>query len=178
MTGDRKRGFTLIELLVAMGLFVIVLSITSAIFIRGLRSQKVITSLIAVNDNASLSLEQMAREIRTGICFKVSDIDGENWLGNKLEFINARGESVAYDFAVGGLIDRIVDGASAYITSDDVVIRRLEFVLQWPLNDDDKQVRVTIMLSVGARAEQLQAFVTNIQTTVSPRILDTSYSCD
>ena len=64
-----KKGFTMIELLVAMGLFVVVMGIASTVFVQSLRAQRSIVALMAANDNASLSLEQMMREIRTGSNF-------------------------------------------------------------------------------------------------------------
>ena len=56
-----RNGFTLPELLVAMGLFLIVISIVAGAFVNSLRTQRATVELIAVNDNISLLLEQIAR---------------------------------------------------------------------------------------------------------------------
>ncbi len=63
---SKLKAFTLIELLVSMGIFVVLISIATNAFIISLRSQHAASALIAVNDNLSLVLEQMAREMRTG----------------------------------------------------------------------------------------------------------------
>jgi len=63
------EGFTLVELLVAMSVFIIVLTLAVAVFVNALRSQRFLTKLMAVNNNAGLVLEQMAREMRTGYKF-------------------------------------------------------------------------------------------------------------
>ena len=57
-------GFTLVELLVAIGVFSILISVAVGTFARALRTQRQTAALIAANSNASLVLEQMAREIR------------------------------------------------------------------------------------------------------------------
>lgn len=66
---NNRKGFTLVELLVAMGIFTIVISIATGGFISSLRTQRQVASLISAQSNASLVLEQMAREIRTGFLF-------------------------------------------------------------------------------------------------------------
>ena len=64
-----NKAFTLVELLVAMSLFLILIGIATSGFIRVLRTQRAIVELMTINDNAVLTLEQMAREIRTGYHF-------------------------------------------------------------------------------------------------------------
>ncbi len=64
-----SNAFTIIELLVAMGLFIILMGITAGSFVKAMRTQRAIVALMAANDNASLTLEQIAREIRTGSNF-------------------------------------------------------------------------------------------------------------
>ncbi|MDP3901889.1 MAG: type II secretion system protein [bacterium] len=178
-----RDGFTLIELLVAMTLFVTVLAITSGIFIKSLRSQRTIVSLIAVNNNASLTLEQMAREIRTGICFDTSD--------SELNFINANRKYVVYRLNLlrdrTGYIERSESDfipppdpdplSFRRITSDDVDVERLRFLLKGESTTDFEQVKITISLRVGSSLAQLRDFFTDIQTTISPRVLDTSREC-
>jgi prepilin-type N-terminal cleavage/methylation domain-containing protein len=66
---SNKKGFTLIELLVSIGIFSIVVAIATGGFVNSLRTQRQVSSLISAQSNASLVLEQMAREIRTGYLF-------------------------------------------------------------------------------------------------------------
>jgi prepilin-type N-terminal cleavage/methylation domain-containing protein len=66
---NSQRGFTLIEMLVAIGVFAVVVAIATGGFVNSLRTQRQVASLISAQSNASLVLEQMAREIRTGFLF-------------------------------------------------------------------------------------------------------------
>jgi prepilin-type N-terminal cleavage/methylation domain-containing protein len=66
---NSPKGFTLVEMLVAMGIFTIVVAIAIGGFINSLRTQRQVASLISAQSNASLVIEQMAREMRTGFLF-------------------------------------------------------------------------------------------------------------
>lgn len=168
-------GFTLIEFMVAMGVFVIVLGIVVNIFIGALRSQRAAAALMAANDNASLALEQMMREIRVGSNFF---IPGDNpplpcistvvpaipSSGNELMFCNVDGRNVTYRLS-DETIEREVDGRKGSITSRNVRVSRLQFQLgpsAWP-------PRITISLELGSQNPDLREILNNLQTTVSAR---------
>jgi len=50
---NKKSGFTIVELLVAMSIFVILITIAVGAFIQALRSERRLTSLMTVSNNAS-----------------------------------------------------------------------------------------------------------------------------
>ncbi len=158
-------GFTMIELLVAMTLFSILMGIAAASFVKAIRTQRAIVALMAVNDNASLTLEQMAREIRTGYNFsKVSDDD--------IQFVNANNEVVSYRLYEGAIqrgVNSPISDVPSYegITADNVSVIKLHF----ELSNSQSQPRVTIAMSVTSPNNYLVGLSTNIQTTVSSRIL-------
>jgi prepilin-type N-terminal cleavage/methylation domain-containing protein len=154
----KNRGFTVIELMVAMSLFVIVVGVVSGTFIRSLRTQRQLTSLMAANDNASQTLEQMTREIRTGTDFTAS--------GSRLSFTNDAGEVIAYDLA-GGRIER--NGRP--LTASNVLVTYLAFSTRGATPGDGLSTRVTVMMGVSARGK-MESFVTRLQTTVAARVLD------
>lgn len=164
-----RIGFTLIELMVALSLFVVVLGISSSIFIRALRSQSAITNLIAVNDNSALAIEQMAREIRVGSGFSVNTP-----INNQLDFTNAFGLAVTYRLNVADKTIERKEGVGAFVplTGANVKIEKLNFLLNGAGAGDNFQTKVTIVLRVGSALPQLQGFFTDIQTTLSPRVLD------
>lgn len=155
------RGFTIIELLVAVTIFVVVMAIASGTFVQALRTQRAIIALMAANDNAGLSLEQMTREIRTGREFRT------NSQSDRLEFTNARGEPTIYELRQEAIVR---NGQS--ITADTVRVTYLLFNLQGEALEDGRSTRATINLGVSARLRQLQEFVTDLQTTVAVRLLD------
>jgi len=162
---SNQKGFTLIELLVAMTLFVVFISIASGVFVRVLRSQRIIASLITVNDNASLTIEQMAREIRVGTHFSAP-------MPTRLDFINARNQSVSYRLNSESLERKSDTEEFQPITSGNVRIERLNFIVSGTGAGDKKQPQITIVFSVGSSYQPLEGFLTNIQTTISPRELD------
>lgn len=153
-----NKGFTVIELMVAVGLFIIVVGIASGTFVQSLRTQRNVAGLMAANDNASLTLEQMTREIRTGKNFSST--------GSRLSFINYQNELVSY-----ALIEGAIHRNGAPLTSKNVLVSHLSFILMGEAPGDGTQTRVTILLGVSARG-RLESFITRLQTTISPRILD------
>lgn len=153
-----RGGFTIIELMVAMSLFVIVVGIASGVFIRSLRTQRALVSLMAANDNASQTLEQMTREIRTGTAFSAN--------GSRLSFTNAEDKPVSYDLTEGKL-----ERNGKTLTASNVLVKYLAFVVRGAEVGDGVSTRVTILLGISSRGK-MESFVTRLQTTVASRVLD------
>lgn len=160
---QQQKGFTLIELLVSMTLFLVLIGIATGGFIRALRTQRAIVDLMSVNDNAALTMEQIARELRTGFEFSVSD--------NKLRFVNANGRVIYYWLNEGAIERGIGDAPNTIyerITADNVKVRDLNFIL---LSDPAYPPRITISISVTGNNPYLKDVSTNIQTTISSRAI-------
>ncbi|MDP3014874.1 MAG: type II secretion system protein [bacterium] len=165
------KAFTIVELLVAMGLFVVLIGISTGGFIKALQTQKAIISLMEANDNASLALEQMAREIRTGYNFsKISETE--------IQFVNQRNQVVWYrlneETIERGTEKEGVVSQRIYkkITADNVKIMNFKVALFGSNVGDGYPPRITISLSVGPTGRYLENVLTNIQTTISARTLD------
>lgn len=168
----KNKGFTIVELLVAMGLFVTLIGISTGGFIKALQTQKAIIGLMEANDNAGLALEQMAREIRTGYNFsKISDAE--------LQFVNQRNEVVWYrlneEAIERGIEKEGIVSQRIYkkITADNVKIKDFKVALFGSNAGDGYPPRITIGLSVGPTGKYLENILTNFQTTISARTLDT-----
>jgi len=172
-----RRGFTIVELLVSIGLFGVIVSIAMGGFVRALRTQKQIVALITASSNASLVIEQMSREIRTGFNFCPSACSSDS-----LNFMNSKGETVVYSFGTApegyGTITRQVNaGVAKQITAESVNIRYLNLIPLGDLNsspplDPLYPPRITILVGLSPRAGQaanVSENITNIQTTVSAR---------
>ncbi len=186
-----SRGFTLVELLIAVTLFAVVISIVSASFIQALKVQRSIVAVINANDNVSLVLEQMAREIRTGhsFCtknfpiFNNPDISSEYCMDladNELVFVNAFNRVVWYKFEYGALWKEeenvhVLGAGRDYtkLTADSVRINYFNLVLRGNEFGDGVQPRITISLSVSPIGRDIIDIKTNVQTTISPRLIDT-----
>ena len=155
-------GFTLIELMIAMGVFVLLIGIVVNIFISSLQKQRSAVALMVTNDNASIALEQMAREIRTGKGFSVP-------LPQTLQFTNAKGEAVLYQYDSQNkeVERRVNNGVPLPVTGNNVTISDLRFTIvplgtSWP-------PRIVINVQVGFTDRSLQNITNEFQTTVSVR---------
>lgn len=164
------------ELLVAMTVFLVVIGLSSGIFLQTLKTQRAITKMSENMNNITLALEQMAREIRTGFEFKG---DGKLEL-EELEFRNGFGDYVTYTLVIPknngdkgaiGRCERPQEGVCNtdedfdLITSPDVDIENLVFYIQ---NDLNRSPLVTVAAEMVIDRE---ATIT-LQTSVSSRILD------
>jgi prepilin-type N-terminal cleavage/methylation domain-containing protein len=167
---NSNNGFTVVELIVSMALFVVLAALASGTFIQTLRTQRMITSLAAANDNATQTLERITREIRTGFIFSVPS-------EGILKFINYEGDAVTYkmisDSSGSGSVGKCVgdtgcdeDKNFKLITPPEVKIKNLKFRLKGDVNDGFAP-RVTIVLEVAS----VNDMKTNLQTTVSARTL-------
>jgi prepilin-type N-terminal cleavage/methylation domain-containing protein len=181
-----KKAFTLIEVLVALALFSVIVAIAVGGFTRALHTQHQVTLLVAAQSNASLTLEQMAREMRTGYLFCTTpsstvinlganpDCSASCTMGANnvatcngfLEFYNAESQKVIYSLSNGALLRN-----GGQITSDNVSVKYLTFVLFGQFQGDHWNPRVTIAMGIAPSSTDpaLQSDVTNLQTTVSAR---------
>lgn len=175
LMAKKREGATLIELIVAMALFSVLITIAVTAFIQALKSQRAIVALMAANDNASLMLEQMAREIRVGYSFQV--VGGDGVEGDELQFVNAYNEIVSYKLnRANHSIERGIGGLSGYsydrITGQNVRIDDLRFRMEGGALGDGRSPRITVNLGVGAKGSNVETISVRIQTTVSARLID------
>lgn len=157
----RQHGFTIIELIVAMGLFAILTAIAVAAFTRALRSERWLTAMMSVDANASIVLEQMAREIRTGYNFPA---EGPY---TSLSFTSSQNEGTGVSYALDG--DGAITRNGDPMTSGNVRVSMLNFFITQE-NPCDPW-RVTIVIRVGQASVSDAEDDVPIQTTVSSRIL-------
>ncbi len=195
-----RKGFTIVEFLVSATLFITIMAIAVGGFSRALHTQREVSVLLSAQSNASLALEQMAREMRTGYLFcdasntaylashptadpsswadascgcTYADGPGEPWTCEALSFYNANGEPVNY--AVNnGAITRTDNGAQSLLTGADVHIDAMNFTLFGNLEGDGFPPRVTIGLQISPSSSDpaVASDTINLQTTVSARAMD------
>jgi len=160
-----QKGATIVELIISGGLFIVLISIASVSFVQALRTQRVVTNISASMNDVAFVMEQIGREVRIGF-----SISGG---GNTIIFTNSDGDAVYYKF-IGSGIGRCINSCSSnsdyeLLTSPDVEIDNLEFILQGVAAGDGEPPRITIIASViGDNQTRI-----NLQTTISSRILDT-----
>ncbi|PIW97800.1 hypothetical protein COY65_02455 [Candidatus Jorgensenbacteria bacterium CG_4_10_14_0_8_um_filter_39_13] len=160
-----KNGYTLVELMVAATLFIVFFSIATAGFIRAIRTQRGLNSVINLTSNAGLTLEQMAREIRTGYHFTVGQ-------DSKIAFINYNKLPVVYRLN-NNAIERSEDNGTTFypLTSTDVKIEKLIFKVSQTLSSKDPwRISIFIQAKSLVTGTSLQSPIF-FQTTISARTL-------
>jgi prepilin-type N-terminal cleavage/methylation domain-containing protein len=197
---NQRSGFTLVEMLVAIGIFSTLVAVGVGGFANALHAQRQVASLIAAQSNASLALEQMAREIRTGYlfcngvnnavnpkcatnvlgpgtgCTKAVSAAGDIYTCNDiLDFYNANSENIDYE-RQDDILSRSNSGSGGFvpITGDNVRVRYLTFVLFGNQEGDHWNPRITISMGItpSSTDPSLVDNLINLQTTVSAREID------
>lgn len=169
---NSSSGFTLIELMVAMAVFLILVSLSTSVFIQTLRTQRTIDSVTADNESASEALEQMARDIRTGYNFTAPDVNSQG-IAHDLVFSSAQ-ENATVGFKLSNQsVARCIDTCqtdSDYkpVTPPGVNISDLSFI---PVNLTSGVPRITILMTVSASTSggTSSNINTYLETTVSAR---------
>jgi len=176
-----KQGFTIVELIVAVSLFVTAIAVASGIFISSLRSQRLADGLMEAQSNASLALEQMMREVRTGFDFQATapTQDCSEGFGDTLAFTRARGSKlsdIVYDWnKVDGDVERTeeIQGSgtpsASVLTAGDVDVERLCFYVDQ--ESSSTPAKVTLIMKVNSKGGNSPGDAVNLQTSVSARIL-------
>src|SRR6266481_282847 len=135
---NTQKGFTIVELLIAIALFSVFSAIGVGGFINALHTQRQVSSLLAVQGNASEAIEELTRDVRTGRLFchdaggvtptsscgcTVSSSDYSNvaapgalpggalpvWTCSELNYTNASDQMIGYSVQNGAL-EKSVDG--------------------------------------------------------------------
>ncbi len=186
-TFQNKKGFTLIELLVAMGVFITVLTITVAIFVNALKGERLLTELVAINNNAGIVLEQMVREMRTGYNFTNSGSCESSITFANSQYSDPAGNNATttYTLASGGII-RQGGGGSGLLTSSNTEVKNLCFkVLQYGgggARPECDPARIVVSMKVGPKNSGEGTPDVTLETVVSSRVIpseikDDPYAC-
>lgn len=153
----------MIELIVALGIFGLVVSMVTGIFLIAITSQRRIIALRNVEDNIRFAMESMVREIKTGKNFIID--------GASLSFTNAKNESIRYR-PNNKIIEKSSDGGANYfaVTGAEASVDYLNFYLLGQTSGDGLQPRITITVGISSQVGNQSANV-KAQTTISGRKL-------
>jgi prepilin-type N-terminal cleavage/methylation domain-containing protein len=175
------KAFTLIEILVAVGLFSIVVGITSGFFVSAIKIQRKSLAMQELSDQTSYVMEYMSRALRMAKkqtaalppCLSSNGLNYETFYWYRgIRFINYKGECQEfYRNPVSAPINELKGGVTTPLTSDDLVINTLQFSIQGEDQTDQLQPRVTIFLDISGK----EGTNIKIQTTISQRELDVQY---
>lgn len=177
------RGFTLLEIIVAASVFSIAVATIVSFFMFGIRGQRNAVARQNLVENTRFAIEHMARQIRmaqrdeNGTCVGVG-ASGSTFAvsGSSLTFLDYRTPSkcATYGLTDGKIVMRQdTEGAFLDLTSNDIFVDALEFILRGERKDDGVQPRVTIHIKAAASGGNLEsAPALRLQTTISGRNLD------
>lgn len=177
-----SKGFTLIEMIVSLGLFTIVLFVATSAFLSIVNVDRKSRATRIVADNLNLSIEDMTRNIKTGLTYYCGTPDtgsvGDCALGaNSMFFTNQEGVRIGYyldNVTTHAIFRTTGTGPGAVtqrVTSPEIVIENLKFFVSGStsyLSGDRKQPMVVIMISGSLGANM----PIKIQTTVTQRAYD------
>lgn len=198
-TSLHKKGFTLIEMIVSIGLFTIVLFISSSAFLAVINADRKSRATRIAIDNLNLSLEDMSRRIKTGTMYNctggatgVADcLGGGTTLAvtdqNDDRIIYKRGQGTgaittgnnasgcgsATFTATQGCLIRYKAGTTLAVTGKDIDIQDLRFIVNGtaPFSVDTTQPYVVILVSGETTAGKITSAF-KLQTIVTQRTYD------
>lgn len=168
MKKTKNNGFTLIELMVALGVFMVVMTITLSAFLNIIDIQKKTEAFRKVNDNLNFAMETMMREIREGKNYCPSGCSSGTF-----SFTNKDEDAVKYEWdETEKYIKRTKGADTLRMTSDGINITSLSFSVQGNSAGDKQQPLVIISISGESGEKEKIKSSLNLQATVSQRKLD------
>lgn len=188
-----KKGFTLVEMIVSIGLFTIVLFISTSAFLAVLNADQKSRATRTALDNLNLSLEDMSRRIKTGTTYNCGGGAGVNDCpsgGTVLAITDQDNQRVIYKKGVGpgpvtasgcgnvlfsttqGCLVRDKAGTALAVTGKDINIQNLRFVANGTIPlPDTVQPYVVVLVDGTTTAGKITSAFT-LQTIVTQRMYD------
>lgn len=162
---NNQDGFTLIEVTVTIMVFSIMVVLIGLIFARAVELERRTVWSQRVQENATLVLESMAKEIR------VSDIvnqDSADCAATTLNMVHPTNGAVSYTLSGTNVIRQAA--FASIINSSDVQFTRLNFCITGSGANDNMSPRVTILMSLRSVRGTPPSSV-NLQTTITSRAI-------
>ncbi|MHA1251771.1 MAG: PilW family protein [Candidatus Helarchaeota archaeon] len=166
----KYQGFTLAESLAAAFVFIIFITSCLTLYINIHSTQRALSNFSLVCDDLSFTIERMSREIRMAYRFSSPNPNG----GDEISFTNSRGENVTYKLNPSRKrIERVVNGESKVLTSENIEVEDLRFYLTGENTKDDLQPKVTISIKFKSTGgKESEKYEKTVQVSVSSRQLD------
>lgn len=163
-----QAGFSLIETTVSIMVFSIVVVLIGSIFARALELERRTVWSQRVQENSTLILESMAKEIRVS---QVISADSTNCSATSLVLNHptaCSGSACNVTYALSGTNIQRQAAFSSFVNSLDVQITRLNFCITGSGDTDKKPEKVTILMSIRSVNGSPPVSV-NLETSVTSR---------
>jgi prepilin-type N-terminal cleavage/methylation domain-containing protein len=166
LRSNKARGFTLIEVLVSVFIFAMVIIVISQIYIAVLRTERVAYALLNSENNIRNNLEVIARSIRVGKNFIVSENQKEISFDY---FSEGSWGTMEYRFNENeNNLEKFTDGRFFSLFDPQINVNYSRFYVQ----DSGSQSQRTIIIILEASTEvNDQTYTFNVQTSITPRTL-------
>jgi len=173
-----NRGFTIPELLVALLVFSLVIGAATNLLVSSLAGQRSSLAMQELLDQSSFVAEYMSRVLRQAtkdvgpVCLTARGLNYEITRGGEgIKFLNLQSQCQEFFLEDGRIKEEIAE--EQFLTSDNVTVTSLQFVVQGQSQDDNLQPRVTFAFEIegqGSKPESRPKL--QFQTTVSQRNVD------
>lgn len=172
---SKSEGFTLIEITVTIMVFSIIVVLVSSIFVRAIEIERRTVWSQRVQENATLVIESMAKEIRVSAIVN-QDTPNCTTPASTLTMNHptACGGSpcdITYTLSGTNVLRQTVS-FSSFVNSTDVQFTRLNFCITGSGINDDQSPKVTILTSIRSTKGFPPSRV-DLQTTVTSRDITT-----
>lgn len=167
-----NKGTTLIEMLISLSIFAIFIAIAIGGFVQSISNQRILLKLSEATDNASLTLEQITREVRVGTAFvtngdgSVLEFDRPDEDGGGLVTKHVRYE---WDSIQKSIMRSVDNGTPQKMTADSIEVSSFGASVRERQGESGPPYLVTLVIGVSA-SEKGRSFSTYLQTSMSGRV--------
>lgn len=165
-----RRGFTLVEMLVAISLFSFVMLATTTVLLSVVDANHKSQGLKTTIDNLSLTLESVARSLRTGSNYESSQTDSFTnpvcWNGGVtgISFYDQYNALIYFRLFEGAItISKDGGNTETAITAPEITIDR--FCLNINGTDPNDGIQPNILISVGGVVNKATVVGAKLRTT-------------
>ena len=172
-----KEGFTLLEMVISIGIFSVLVISSVGVMISVSNAQIKAANIQATQDNVRFAMELLAREIKDGYGYALTNYCGASQPGTELSFKTWWGEQRVYCL-VGTMMMRIV--ASTDFTrakpflADEVSVDRLQFKIGGAVpgySDGEPWVMISLSVTSRGQRQELMSHM-DLETMVIQRFRD------
>ncbi len=175
---NKNKGFTLVELIVSLGLFTVVMMISTSALLSLSDTNNKVQSMRTVSDNLNLAMESMSREIRMGMFYHCDvtvgtlvnsrDCKVVNRGASSISFLSQNRGRITYRLNNDVIERKITTGSFDALTAPEITITSLKFYVLDAASSNNNQPRVIISIKGTAGSKIKSTF--NMQTMVTSRM--------